>query len=60
MSRWTIIAIRFALLAGALALWELLPRLGVVNTMLLPPLSDVLPMLGDILSRPKVHAVLNS
>jgi NitT/TauT family transport system permease protein len=58
MSRAGIIAVRFALLAAVLAAWELLPRLGVVNAMLLPPLSDVVPMLGDILARPKVHEAI--
>ena len=55
MSRAQIILTRLALLALVLAAWELLPRNGVVNPLLLPPLGDVLTMLGDLLGRPQVH-----
>jgi len=50
-----IIAARLALLALVLGLWEILPRNGVINPLLLPPLGDVLAMLGDLLGRPTVH-----
>jgi NitT/TauT family transport system permease protein len=50
-----IIAARLALLALVLGLWEILPRNGVINPLLLPPLGDVLAMLGDLLGRPAVH-----
>src|SRR5262245_1139439 len=54
MTRFQIIAIRLLLLAIVLAAWETLPRNGVVNPMLLPPLTDVLAMLVQILGRPQV------
>ena len=46
---------RLALLALVLAAWEFLPRSGIVNPMLLPPLSQVLQTLADLLGRPAVH-----
>jgi NitT/TauT family transport system permease protein len=55
MTRSTIILVRLALLALVLGAWEVLPRAGVVNPLLLPPLSQVLVMLGDLLGRPTVH-----
>ena len=58
MGRVQIIAVRFALLALVLATWEFLPRLQLVNPLLLPPLSDVLGMLGELLQRPQVHEAL--
>jgi NitT/TauT family transport system permease protein len=47
---------RFILLALALAAWEALPRLGIVDARLLPPFGDVMAMLVDILGRPDVQA----
>ncbi len=38
-----------------LGAWELLPRLGVVNALLLPPLSQVLATLADLLGRASVQ-----
>ena len=38
----------FALMLGA---WELLPRSGAVNALLLPPLSQVLAMLAELVGR---------
>ena len=55
MTRAQIIFIRLALLALVLGAWELLPRYGVVNPLLLPPLSDVLAMLVNLLGRPQVQ-----
>jgi NitT/TauT family transport system permease protein len=55
MTRAQIILVRLALLALVLGAWELLPRAGVINPLLLPPLSEVLAMLGDLLGRPAVH-----
>jgi NitT/TauT family transport system permease protein len=55
MTRSTIILVRLALLALVLGAWEVLPRVGVVNPLLLPRLSQVLVMLGDLLGRPTVH-----
>jgi len=53
-----LIAARLALLALVLAAWELLPRHGFVNPLLLPPLSDVLAMLGELLQRGQVREAL--
>jgi len=58
MSRPAIILTRLALLALVLGAWELLPRNGVINPLLLPPLGDVLTMLGELLGRPQVHDAL--
>ncbi len=58
MSRVQIFVIRFALLGLVLAAWELLPRHGIVNPLLLPPLSDVLAMLGELLQRGQVREAL--
>jgi NitT/TauT family transport system permease protein len=58
VSRLKIIFVRFALLALVLAVWELLPRYGFVNPRLLPPLSDVLAMLGQQLARPLVQEAI--
>jgi NitT/TauT family transport system permease protein len=55
MTTARIIAIRLVLLAVVLAAWEVLPRSGWINPMLLPPLSEVLDMLGVLLGRPAVH-----
>jgi NitT/TauT family transport system permease protein len=54
----TLVLVRLALLAAVLALWEVLPRSGIVNPTLLPPLSDVLRALGQILVRGDVHAAM--
>ena len=58
MSRPQIILTRLALLALVLGAWELLPRYGIINPLLLPPLSDVLAMLGNLLGRPQVHEAI--
>ena len=55
MTRLQIILTRLALLALVLGAWELLPRSGAVNPLLLPPLSEVLAMLANLLGRPNVH-----
>jgi NitT/TauT family transport system permease protein len=52
------ILIRIAILAAFFAAWEVLPRLGVVNPMLLPPLSEVLATLVTILGRSDVHEAM--
>jgi NitT/TauT family transport system permease protein len=44
-----------ALLALVLGAWELLPQIGAVNPLLLPPFSDVLAMLGELIGRPGVQ-----
>jgi len=58
MSRTRIVLTRLALLALLLAAWEWLPRTGIINPLLLPPLGDVLSMLGDLITRPQVHEAL--
>jgi NitT/TauT family transport system permease protein len=58
MSRTQIILTRLALLLAALAAWEYLPRNNLINPLLLPPLSDVLAMLGELLTRPQVHEAI--
>jgi NitT/TauT family transport system permease protein len=55
MTRLALIAARLALLGLLLAAWEMLPRAGIVNPLLLPPLSDVLAMLAQILGRSQVQ-----
>jgi len=58
MSKIKILAVRFALLGLVLAAWELLPKHGIVNPLLLPPLSDALAMLGELLQRAQVREAL--
>ncbi len=58
MNRLAIILTRLALLALFLAAWEWLPRLGFVNPLLLPPLSDVLAMLVHQVGRPQVQEAI--
>jgi NitT/TauT family transport system permease protein len=58
MTRWQIIAARFAMLAVVLGAWEYLPRNGIVNPLLLPPLGDVIVTLADLLGQPRVHEAL--
>jgi NitT/TauT family transport system permease protein len=58
VTRLQIIVARLALLAVLLAAWEFLPRYGIVNPRLLPPLSDVLAMLAQLLGRPQVHEAI--
>jgi len=53
-----LILARLALLALVLAAWELLPRLGLVNELLLPPLSEVLAMLAELLQRSQVQQAI--
>ncbi len=55
LTRPQIVIIRLVLLALVLGLWEVLPRLGIINPLLLPPLSNVLAVLVDLLGRPAVH-----
>jgi NitT/TauT family transport system permease protein len=55
MTRKQIILIRLVLLALVLGAWEGFPRAGIVNPLLLPPLSDVLVMLVDLMRRPMVQ-----
>jgi NitT/TauT family transport system permease protein len=58
MKQSSVILLRGLLLALVLAAWEALPRLGLVNAMLLPPLSDVLSTLLTIIQRGNVQEAL--
>ena len=58
MTRFQLIVIRLLLLALFLGAWELLPRNGAINPLLLPPFTDVLAMLVDLLGRPQVHEAI--
>lgn len=60
MSRLQTSLIRLALLIAVLGLWEFLPRVGVVNPMLLPPLSEVVAMLGELLRRASVQEAIGT
>jgi NitT/TauT family transport system permease protein len=53
-----VILARLALLALVLAAWELAPRFGLMNPLLLPPLSDVLAMLWELVQRPQVQEAM--
>jgi NitT/TauT family transport system permease protein len=57
--RWsTIVLIRLALFAAFLGAWEFLPRADIINAMLLPPLSEVLRTLVEILGRWSVQEAI--
>jgi NitT/TauT family transport system permease protein len=58
MTRTQIVVARLVLLAAVLGAWEILPRNGTINPLLLPPLSEVLAMLGNLLGRPQVHEAI--
>jgi len=58
VKRWQIILVRMAILALVLGAWELAPRMGFVNPMLLPPLSEVLAMLKTQIARPVVQEAI--
>ena len=58
MTQAQIIAARLALLAAFLAAWALLPKYGILDPRLLPPLGDVLSMLGKQLGRPAVQEAI--
>ncbi len=58
VKRWQIILVRLAILAVVLGAWEIMPRTGTVNPMLLPPLSEVLAMLKTQIARPVVQEAI--
>ena len=58
MTRLQTVLTRVFLLALVVAAWECLPRFGFANPRLLPPLSDVLTMLAQLLGRPQVHEAI--
>lgn len=58
MKRWQIILARTVILLLVLAAWEFAPRAGLVNSLILPPLSDVLAMLRTQLARSAVQEAI--
>jgi NitT/TauT family transport system permease protein len=58
VSRTAVVLIRLGLLALVLGAWEVLPRSGLVNSEMLPPLSEVLAMLVNVLGRGNVHEAI--
>lgn len=58
VKRWQIILVRLGILVLVLGTWEILPRAGFVNPMLLPPLSDVVAMLQTQIARPVVQEAI--
>ena len=58
MNRIGLIAGRLALLAVALAVWETLPRAGLVDARMLPPLTEVVRTLIELLGRPAVQGAI--
>lgn len=57
MNGW-IYTIRLAALLAFFGAWEFGPRLGIVNSSLLPPFGDVLSTLWGLLDRPKVQEAI--
>jgi len=55
-SRFQTSLARIAIIVAILALWEFLSRSGVVNPRLLPPVSETLSTLGDLLRRASVRS----
>jgi NitT/TauT family transport system permease protein len=58
VTRYQLVLARLALLLAVLGAWEALPRLGLVNRDMLPPLSEVLAMLVNILGRGNVQEAI--
>ncbi len=58
MSRTQIVWLRVAFVAAVAAAWQFLPSAGIIDARLLPPLGDVLAMLGQLLGRPQVHEAI--
>jgi NitT/TauT family transport system permease protein len=54
-SKFAIVIARLAIVTALFALWETLSRSGIVNPRLLPPASETLSMLGDLLQRASVR-----
>src|ERR1044072_4232880 len=58
MTRLHLALIRLALLIVVLLAWEGLPKFGIVNPMLLPPFSDVIMTLWELIGRPQVQEAM--
>src|SRR5437764_6942399 len=58
MTRVQLVLIRLLLLELFLSAWEVLPRAGVINPLLLPPFGDVITTLVQLLGRAQVHEAI--
>ena len=58
MTRIQLILIRLLLLALFLGAWDVLPRNGIINPLLLPPFGDVITTLVQLLGRAQVHEAI--
>jgi len=58
VTRLQLILIRLLLLALVLAAWETLPRNNIINPLLLPPLTEVLSMLVQLVQRAQVQEAI--
>jgi NitT/TauT family transport system permease protein len=58
VTRIQLILIRLLLLALFLGAWDVLPRNGIINPLLLPPFGDVIATLVQLLGRPQVHEAI--
>jgi len=58
VSQLHLVSARLALLAAVLAAWALLPKYGILDPRLLPPLGDVLAMLGRQIMRAQVQEAI--
>ena len=54
-ARWSIALGRIAIVIALFALWEALSRFGIVNPRLLPPASDTMSALAELLQRSSVR-----
>ncbi len=58
MTRLNLALIRLTLLMSVLVAWEALPKFGIVNPMLLPPFSDVMTTLWQLIGRAQVQEAI--
>ena len=58
MRWWIVVLVRIAFLVAFLGAWEVLPRAGFVNPILLPPFSEVLRTFGQIIARGDVREAI--
>ena len=58
MSQIQIVSARLALFAAFMAAWAVLPKVGILDPRLLPPLGDVLAMLGKQIARAQVQEAI--
>ncbi len=58
MSQFQLVSTRLTLFAAFLAAWAILPKVGILDPRLLPPLGDVLAMLGKQIVRAQVQEAI--